>query len=166
MSAKLLSRLISLVAFVALVAQVGYQIHKVRQGKESLRQSKTSINWLLLAITLVSFGGSFYANNDQIEGWPFGLEKTIIGRDSKLTSPATIKFPHQETLGGGQTQVNFSVPRNTRMKLVLNGTVLAVIHNENGDKPVKLSYLVQQTGRYQVIADRGSHTTTATLTVK
>ncbi|WP_295745584.1 hypothetical protein [uncultured Limosilactobacillus sp.] len=159
-------RLISLIAFVALVVQVGYQIHKVQRKKESLRQIETSINWLLLAITLVSFGGSFYANNDRIEGWPFGLEKTIIGRKVRVTSVATIDCPHQVTLSGGQARVNFSVPRNTRMKLVLNGTVLAIVHNENSDKPVKLAYLVCQTGRYQVIADRGQHTTTATLTVK
>lgn len=162
MSAKVLLRLISLVALIVLVIQVAIQVHKVRSGRETLKKSQTSINWLLLAVTLVAFGGSFYANNDRISGWPFGLERTD---NTRVSTMPTIGFDDQVTLSNGPKRVVFDVPRNTRMKLCLNGTVLAVVRNENGDQAVKFSYLIKQAGQYRVIADRGQHTKTATLTV-
>lgn len=171
MSLKHILRIISLVALIILILQIIWQVRKVKGG-EKLGKHQVSLNWLVLAVVVVAFGGSFMAS-DQPAHHHFSAKvsqkakvkhHTSVKRQTK--ADAAVKFNANAQLKKGKARVDFIIPQGTKLEIhTADGKTISQAKNTKS-QPVKFVCTFTNPGDYQVIGINGKQKSNKKLTVK
>lgn len=171
MSLKHILRIISLIALIILILQIIWQVRKVRGG-EKLGKHQVSLNWLVLAIIVVAFGGSFMAS-DQPVHHHFSAKVSQKAKVKHQTSvkkqtraDAAIKFNDNAQLKKGKAQVAFVIPQGAKLEIhSADGKTVSRVKNPKS-QPARFVCTFTNPGDYQVIGINGKQRSNKKLTIK
>lgn len=176
MSLRHLLRIISLIALIILIIQITVQVRKVQSGEEHVGKRYVSMNWLMLTIVLVAFGGSFLASNQPSHhrlSAKFSQKSDLKvshsatkKKKSTKQSAAKIEFKEKVKLQDGSVKVTFKVPKGTKLVIKsFDGQVIDSMDNTKGKKTAKFKSVFTTAGKYQVIGIHGKRQTKKSLVV-
>lgn len=171
MSLKHILRIISLIALIILIFQIAWQVRKVKSG-EKLGKHQVSLNWLVLAIVVVAFGGSFMAS-DQPAHHHFSAkvsQKTKVKHHTSVKkqtkADTAVKFNANAQLKKGKARVDFIIPKGTKLEIhSADGKTVSQAKNTK-NQPVKFVCTFTNPGDYQVIGINGKQKSNKKLTIK
>lgn len=156
MKINTLLRVIGIVALVILVIQVGSQYRHVKQGGKPASHGRAVMNWLLLAILVVSFGASF-DGDDQLmltTSADHVSQQASSQSQDQAAANLTIDIPDKVTMKDGEAKVRLTVPAGTKLQIYQGDKVVAAIDNSKQTRASKLSYLFNQAGTYRIVGIR------------
>lgn len=156
---------VSLIALVILIIQVVVQFRRVKQGGRPAGHWRALSNWFVLAVLVISFGGSFVVGGQTEQTNADYVKQTSSAATQVKRAPLVISFPGQAHLTNGKTQVAFIVPRGAQLHIKLGDQQLASFDNANGKHKMKFSYCFTQAGTYRISGVRGHQRFAKTLKV-
>ncbi|WP_295732093.1 hypothetical protein [uncultured Limosilactobacillus sp.] len=169
MNLQKILQLSGVVATILLLLQFFIQIHRLKQGRAVVGRGRIFLNWLLVIIILVGFGGGGYLSFKDSQAATHKLKKVTKVTKDNHSDQVELKFKDQVALNKeGQRRVTFEVSPNTRLKIVghYSKTVYKKFAAKEGKSQVKFHYTFDEAGTYDIIAERGSHKVTKKLVVK
>lgn len=158
--------LCGIVAVVLLILQFFTQVRRIKRGRANVGGGRVFINWLLVILIIVGFGGSTFLSHQNKQVAEHTV-KTPTTTTKESADSVTLVFDKKVKLNDqGEKKVNFDVSPNTKVKIVghYSRNVFKIFNSKNGE--TNFSYTFDQPGTYDIIATNGSKKVVKKLVVK
>lgn len=159
--------LCGIIAVVLLVLQFFTQVHKIKRGRSNIGQGRVFVNWLLVILIIVGFGGGgfmAYRNSHHAAAQDVKTPSAPATTTDESADKVSLEFDRKVELNSeGQKKVTFNVSPNTKVKIVGHYSN-KVFKTFNGK--TEFTYTFDQAGTYDIIATNGSKKVVKKLVVK
>lgn len=159
--------IIGVAAVIILILQFFFQMRRMRKGKTTVSGLRVFINWVLIIAIFVGLGGSSYMASHQISSESSAPKKTV----QHETDADTISVRFNKTVhlnSEGKVKVKFIISPGTKVKIVghKSGSTYKTFEVADGKNDVKKYYTFTYSGKYDIIATKGSKKVVKHLKVK
>lgn len=161
-------QLSGVVAVVLLLLQFFFQVRRIKRGRTAVGHGRVFINWLLVIVILVGFGGGGYLSYKNSHAVAAHPTKTDTQTEESADT-VSLDFKKKVYLNSdGKKKVTFTVSPNTKVKIVghYSKTVYKTLNGKSGSDSVKLHYTFDDSGTYDIIAIKGDQKVVKKLVVK
>lgn len=159
--------LCGIIAVVLLVLQFFTQVHKIKRGRNNVGQGRVFVNWLLVILIIVGFGGGgfmAYRNSHRAAAQDVKTPSAPATTTDESADKVSLEFDRKVELNSnGEKKVTFNVSPDTKVKIVGHYSN-KVFKTFNGK--TEFTYTFDQPGTYDIIATNGSKKVVKKLVVK
>lgn len=166
MSLQNILQLSGVAAVILLLLQFFFQVRRIKRGRTSVGRGRVFINWILVMVILIGFGGGgylSYKNSHTVAAHP-AEEQTETSADG-----ITLDFKKKVRLDSdGERKVTITVSPDTDVKIVghYSKSVYKSFDGKPGSKEVKFHYTFDEAGTYDIIAMKGDQKVVKKIHVK
>ncbi|EEU30579.1 hypothetical protein HMPREF0501_00957 [Limosilactobacillus coleohominis 101-4-CHN] len=162
-------QLSGVIAVVLLVLQYLVQVLRMKRGHSTVRRWRVFINWLLIVIFFVGFGGGGYLSykSGQAASHESSKKSTKVkeGSNDQISLTFNKKVHLDEN---GERRVSFKVSPNTHLKIVghYSKKVYKEFNVRSGKNKGTFHYTFRDSGTYDIVAENGKRKITKKLVVE